>query len=78
MAGNVVNFKICSPLKLHSTLTGKKPLTHHYHRATRYKSSTFLPDPLISSNYKFQRLHFRAHTLYPNLTHRMFLYCAKN
>ncbi|GET25888.1 hypothetical protein NT017_22170 [Prolixibacter sp. NT017] len=30
MAVNVVNIKVCSPLKLHSGLTGKKPAICHY------------------------------------------------
>jgi hypothetical protein len=30
MAGDVVNFKVCSPLKLRSGLTGKKPAICHY------------------------------------------------
>ena len=30
MAGDVVNIKVCSPLKLHSGLTGIKPAICHY------------------------------------------------
>ena len=30
MVGNVVNIKVCSPLKLHSGLTGKNPAIYHY------------------------------------------------
>ncbi len=30
MAGDVVNFKVNSPLKLHRGLTGKKPAICHY------------------------------------------------
>ena len=30
MAGKVLNFKVCSPLKQHSGLTGKKPAICHY------------------------------------------------
>ena len=30
MAGDVVNIKVCSPLKLRSGLTGKKPAICHY------------------------------------------------
>jgi hypothetical protein len=30
MAGKVLNFKVCSPLKLRSGLTGKKPAICHY------------------------------------------------
>lgn len=30
MAGDVVNIKVCSPLKLRSGLTGKKPVMCHY------------------------------------------------
>jgi hypothetical protein len=30
MAGNVLNIKFCSPLKLRSGLTGKKPAICHY------------------------------------------------
>jgi hypothetical protein len=30
MAGDVINIKICSPLKLRSGLTGKKPAICHY------------------------------------------------
>ena len=30
MAGKVVNIEVCSPLKLRSGLTGKKPAICHY------------------------------------------------
>ena len=30
MAGNVVNIKVCIPLNLRSSLTGKKPAICHY------------------------------------------------
>ncbi len=30
MAGKVLNIKVCSPLKLRSGLTGKKPAICHY------------------------------------------------
>ncbi len=30
MAGDVVNIKVCNPLKLPSSLTGKKPAIFHY------------------------------------------------
>ncbi len=30
MAGKVANIKVCSPLKLRSGLTGKKPAICHY------------------------------------------------
>jgi hypothetical protein len=30
MAGDVANIKVCSPLKLRSGLTGKKPAICHY------------------------------------------------
>jgi hypothetical protein len=30
MAGDVVNIKVCSPLKLRSGLTGEKPAICHY------------------------------------------------
>jgi hypothetical protein len=30
MAGDVINIKVCIPLKLHFGLTGKKPAICHY------------------------------------------------
>lgn len=30
MAGDVVNIKVCSPLKLHSSLIGKNHAIYHY------------------------------------------------
>ena len=48
MAGDVVNIKVCSPLKLHSGLTG------NYHAICHYSYNLSLPVMLrnLSANYK--------------------------
>ena len=38
MAGKILNIKVCSPLKAHSGLTGKKPAICHYHTISRQTS----------------------------------------